>query len=540
MNESPQQQEETNDSGSRSYDPKQFLIFIKQPEESEIFFGLVGATGTDLKMVELALSDALRKVNYVPALIKLSDLIEEHMGIERSKYEFNRIKKAMDLGNDLRQQYGNETVAILGVAEIRRIREQYWQSNKFSLPPDTREKDFFEIPAPKRAYIFHSLKHPKEVEVLRKIYGESFYVISAYAARTERKAALEKRVAESEIGKRVDRRSKKADSLMRRDYNEANLPHGQNVRDAFPMADLFVHASGEEKAKLACENAVERFVQMIFGDSQQTPTIAEYCMFHAKGAALRSGDAGRQVGAIVATKQGDILSHGTNEAPKAHGGQSWTGDSPDGRGVAQPSDISDQRKKTLMVDLLRRLWKNKRIDGIDSDGISALAEEIFSDNRPKWMKGAELLELIGFYRSVHGETAAIINASRIGVSIKGASLFVTAFPCHECARHILAAGIERVYYIEPYPKSLAGEHYPESIVIDAEPETEQIPFCQFVGIAPRIYLQFFEALDRKLKDGTIIKWDPQRCAMRYHHHWLAYMAKEDAFCSELINKLNPS
>lgn len=93
---------------------------------------------------------------------------------------------------------------------------------------------------------------------------------------------------------------------------------------------------------------------------------------------------------------------------------------------------------------------------------------------PTLDEGAEILELIGFYRSVHGETAAIINAARLGISIKGAMLYVTAFPCHECARHILAAGIEGVFYIEPYPKSLAGVHYPESIVIDEAPANDEL------------------------------------------------------------------
>jgi cytidine deaminase len=64
---------------------------------------------------------------------------------------------------------------------------------------------------------------------------------------------------------------------------------------------------------------------------QRDPTTDEYGMFHARAAALRSAEPGRQVGAAVATEQGDIVSVGVNEVPKAGGGLYWCGDSPDGR-----------------------------------------------------------------------------------------------------------------------------------------------------------------------------------------------------------------
>jgi deoxycytidylate deaminase len=508
----------------------------EEASQAELFFGLVGATGTDLGMVELGLSDALRELNYIPIPIRLSDLIEEHFNVtseNRPKREYNRISNAMKLGNKLRALC-NDAVALLGVAEIKRLREQEWlQAAK--VPNEAKPEDYDRIPLPRRAYILRSLKHKEEVDILRQIYGESFFVISAYSSRANRKARSEKRIAESEIGCKIDRRVKKADLLMHRDFTEAEtLKNGQNVRDTFPLADLFVNADNQDD----CEKALIRFTRLVFGDPQQTPTIDEYCMFHAKGAALRSGDLGRQVGAIIASTEGDVICHGTNEAPKAFGGQAWSDNDTLGlRGIAQLINVSDQRKKSLLSNILHLLLKNERIGGIDSDGIDKLAEEVFSDNRPKWIKGAELLELIGFYISVHAETAAIINAARLGISVRHHSLYVTAFPCHECARHILAAGIERVLYIEPYPKSLAGEHYPKSIAIDELGPNEKIPFLQFVGIAPRAYMRFFEALERKNKDGTPIKLITESCSVRYYQHWLAYTEKEKRFCFDLEDKL---
>ena len=501
-------------------------------QNAELFFGIVGAVGTDLKMVELALSDALREVSYSPTKIRLSDLIEAYFDVKKSSEEYLRIKRAMDLGNQLRK-FGNDSVALLGMVKIGSIRDEYWRNHNFLLPENTKESEYESIPIHKHAYIFHSLKHPDEIETLRSVYGDSFYVISAYSARADREAALQKRIAESEIGNPRDNRVRKTNLLMRRDFIEADLPNGQNVRDTFALADVFVNTSKKDE----CAAEVQRFVRLIFGDATQTPTRDEYCMFHAKGAAIRSGDLGRQVGATIATENGDVVSHGSNEAPKAYGGQFWIGDKPDGRGVAQDGDISDERKRSLFIDLLERLVKGKKIEPLTEDYILSLAGEIFSDQQPRWIKGAELLELIGFYRSVHGETAALLNAARLGIAIKDCNLYVTAFPCHECARHILAAGIKKVFYVEPYPKSLAGKHYPESIVIDGPSSSNQISFCQFVGVSPRLYMKVFESLARKNKSGTAISWVPSLSKPRYHSHWLAYIEMEVALVSEFQKKL---
>jgi dCMP deaminase len=44
----------------------------------------------------------------------------------------------------------------------------------------------------------------------------------------------------------------------------------------------------------------------------------------------------------------------------------------------------------------------------------------------------------------HSERNAIYNAARIGVSTKGAKIYVESHPCHDCARAIIQAGIVEV------------------------------------------------------------------------------------------------
>ena len=88
-------------------------------------------------------------------------------------------------------------------------------------------------------------------------------------------------------------------------------------------------------------------------------------------------------------------------------------------------------------------------------------------------------------------------------------MYVTTFPCHDCAKQIIATGLHRVVYIEPYTKSLAQEFYDKQIDVDgsnASPYT--VKFEPFVGVAPRRYRELF-AMGAARKDpaGRYRAWN---------------------------------
>lgn len=58
--------------------------------------------------------------------------------------------------------------------------------------------------------------------------------------------------------------------------------------------------------------------------------------------------------------------------------------------------------------------------------------------------------LFGCRTALHAETNAIAYAARHGVSVAGATLYVTMSPCHPCAQLIVAAGLHRVVYDDAY------------------------------------------------------------------------------------------
>jgi len=57
--------------------------------------------------------------------------------------------------------------------------------------------------------------------------------------------------------------------------------------------------------------------------------------------------------------------------------------------------------------------------------------------------------------ALHAEQNAIIQAATLGVSIEGATIYVTHQPCIICAKMIINAGIKRIVVKEGYPDKLA-------------------------------------------------------------------------------------
>lgn len=51
---------------------------------------------------------------------------------------------------------------------------------------------------------------------------------------------------------------------------------------------------------------------------------------------------------------------------------------------------------------------------------------------------------------IHAESALIAQAAREGLVLAGASMYVTTFPCPNCAKLIAAAGITKCYYVAGY------------------------------------------------------------------------------------------
>jgi deoxycytidylate deaminase len=245
-------------------------------------------------------------------------------------------------------------------------------------------------------------------------------------------------------------------------------------------------------------------------------------MFHARASALRSVDLSRQVGAVIATENGEILATGCNEVPYPGGGSIWESQIDDrrrdNRDFLIGYDSSTRMAHELVSEVLRQLrevgWLADDKKDIDPDKLAQLA--LFNGDPPP-LKGTRVASVLEFGRVVHAEMAAISNAARRGIAIKNSTLYCTTFPCHMCARHIIAAGISRVFYIEPYPKSLTKQLHGDATCIDYDTASppDAVKFLPFNGIAPRRYFDLFEMMtSRKDSTGRAVAWDPAQATPR--------------------------
>jgi len=82
---------------------------------------------------------------------------------------------------------------------------------------------------------------------------------------------------------------------------------------------------------------------------------------------------------------------------------------------------------------------DKRIIGI---GYNGFPRGISDDNFP-WGKNGEFLDTKYPY-VVHAEPNAILNSTQ---SLMGATLYVTLFPCNECAKLVIQSGIKEIVYL---------------------------------------------------------------------------------------------
>jgi tRNA(Arg) A34 adenosine deaminase TadA len=121
------------------------------------------------------------------------------------------------------------------------------------------------------------------------------------------------------------------------------------------------------------------------------------------------------------------------------------------------------------------------------------------------------MDALEYGRVVHAEMSALADAARCGHGTKGAVLYCTTFPCHLCAKHIVAAGISKVVFLEPYPKSLAFDLHADSIQVEGGDrghynDFPSVKFEHFYGVSPRRYREIFERGKRKDDNGALIEY----------------------------------
>jgi deoxycytidylate deaminase len=459
---------------------------------AELVFGFVYAVGTNADPVASLLKDYLRQFNYGTHDFRVSEHLRTlNLDITFTPFStFEEMNALMTAGNKARERAkADDILAVMAVNDIA-------------------DKRTNEQPLEGVAHLIRSLKTPDEVRLLRDIYRPGFFLIGITSDDDEQHKYLTEEKGLS---------NEEAERVIKRDHDE-ELVYGQRTRDTFYLADVFVEITGERYKK-----QLERFLELVFGHPFKTPTREEHAMFMAYASAARSAQLGRQVGAAITTAEGDVAAVGFNEVPSAAGGPYWEGDAADARDHAyeNATDSNHMHRSRIVDSVVANLEyglfteENVRqfIRRLDKEATDAELDERFNQvsdvvmTRPEAVEAvssSELKDITEYGRAVHAEMDALLTCARLGIPVRGKRMFTTTFPCHNCTRHIIAAGLAGVTYIEPYPKSRAADLHRDAICFDAEEarQTGRIPFLPFVGVGPRRYLDLF-SLD--LSTGLKVK-----------------------------------
>lgn len=467
-------------------------VNVPAPEDrgtEELVIALVGPIGSGVtecaKIIEKKLVD---DYGYTSGGIKkISHLIQQYAPkvgvlIDPSK-PFEKTEGLQKAGTKLRQSFGPTAVIDLAIAEISQARPP--RTNVVGGQPEA-------VPPVSRRWvtIIDAVKNPAEVKRLRAVYKSAFWLVGVFAPEEKRHRRLRDRFRKSEDRTRA----------MRVDEDEENSA-GQRVAKTMEMSDYFIRNNSDSTSDLS--KSIDRYLKIIFNVGVNTPTLDESSMYAATAAASRSACLSRQVGVVIVNSDGEIIGTGTNDVPKFGGGLY-----PTNRPVGEP--IADARCYNWQNGACHNDDRKKRLVDHATDDLVPYLIAGKKDEARKAVAASEVKSLIEFSRAVHAEMEAIVSVARTGgKGIVGSTLFSTTFPCHSCARHVVAAGITKVVYIEPYAKSLALELHDDAISTDQKDAGKKVVFLQYEGVAPNNYLDVFKSgLDRK-RDGICLPSDPR-------------------------------
>ncbi|MFF7062473.1 anti-phage dCTP deaminase [Pseudomonas sp. NPDC008258] len=483
---------------------------IKSRRTNELVIGVCGAVGCNLQDVVSELKDQFGAFSYEVTIVKVSSLIKElaakHHDLSRigpdidsieSLDFFSRYTALQDLGNAIRDKFTDDTLATQAIKFISANRQVKMNASGDAVPP-------------RAVYIVDQLKHPAEVELFRLTYRNAFFLVGVMSPQNAR---LEYLQSEGLI-------PVEAQNLVERDRKD-NVTHGQQLEKTIHRSDFFVKHSLKSSGNIT--KPCKRFVGLVHGENGITPTRDEAGMYAAYAASLKSACLSRQVGAAIANAAGDVISVGWNDVPAGGGGLYNEDSENDQRCVVHGKKCyNDDTKQRLAKDIVAILSKAKSSENspvrsrpekdealhalipvtTDTEEKKALLSSVDASRLAKQILEITALgSIIEYSRAIHAEMEAILNIARSGKSSTlGSVMYTTTYPCHNCARHIIASGISRVVYIEPYEKSLAMKLHSDAISID-ESSSGKVLFENFQGVSPTRYTTLF-AFSHRRKDNN--------------------------------------
>lgn len=475
----------------------------KETLEPELFFGityLLGAENEAGLVIDELRGILENKLAYNVCVIDVADIITEACSPDKEELKYKGLMKQAE---DICKRYKTPAALMPGVIDrIIRFRKNHRKHSRH-----------------RNAYIINAIKRPGELNLLKKVYREALFLIGLYMPENERKNKLMQEIGEQA---EKDKLMQEIEVMMHEDEKSPS-DFGTNSKDVYHQADVLIDVGSCSKqypnsAPNARTRIINRLIHLIFGNPYCTPTFAEHAMFMAFSNSIHSSDLSRQVGAALCV-DGQIISLGANECHQPAGLPYFENDIYSDTPYGKDYTIGYDSNAHMIKDIIDKL---KRVnDGLDEKKTYTVLRR----------------EITEFGRMLHAEMDAITDCARRGVSTLGGVLYCTTFPCHNCAKHIVAAGIKHIYFIEPYPKSKALDLFKDSIVYhyDQHKDDRRVILEPYTGITAKRYHDFFTmksrygaAMIRKNKEtGETIPFDLNKHSKpRFVTPWISYKNME--------------
>jgi len=377
---------------------------------SNLVIGLTGPVGSGCS----SMADVLHNRSFKS--YRLSDEIRNEMKAEGCLPR----KRSKDYRKRL-QDHGNQR---------RGVSLSYWVDKVLER---VRREGIGEAPI-----VIDGIRNFGEAQRLRYEYP-NFFLIAVCAEREHRWSRVK-----SDYGGRQS----EFERDDRRDQNE-DLPHGQQVQRCVDDADFvffnneqhLIRVRGEDKpdqTRIAADlkRQADDFVPLLEGrEGGRLPTPQEVQMAAAYALSNASSCMKRHVGAVITVERGGReipLSMGYNENPAG------VGRCIDNSGCSKDENIRSWFVAQHTVHCPRCGAKLKR----PTEATRCRCGDSIGD----WLRPLRGMELC---TAIHAEERAIKSLG--DRSAEGGKLYVTTFPCFQCSRMILDAGIKNLVYVEAYP-----------------------------------------------------------------------------------------
>lgn len=298
----------------------------------------------------------------------------------------------------------------------------------------------------KTAIVVDAIRSPLEAMYFQDRYA-SFYLMAISCSEVERKARLIQLGYSLGGIASIDRLEGTGQDIDNREYYSA-----QNIPACLQRSDIYIHNPMYKSKADTLEylkRQIVRFISLMHTPGTVTPSATERCMQIAYTAKLNSGCISRQVGAVITDSDYSIKAIGWNDVPSGH----------------VPCNLRNR------FDLVEGLDESAYSEYERSDDFSGHIKKsngIFTSivehgRNPSFCFKSEYRNLTGkdnqvHTRALHAEENAFLQVSKYGgVSIRGGFLFSTASPCELCAKKSVQLGVEKIFYIDPYP-GIAESH----------------------------------------------------------------------------------